>query len=323
MIGRPDNGNTLRTCALMSPATGQLVVGAGMAESRDSMPPASPFGSASQERFILSRRYAAGTGGVRGLLITVLGDYVRPARKAAPSSAFIDVLGRLGVEETACRQALIRAAADGWLIPRREGRYTWWQLSPAFEQFLDLGATKIFGFTATQPEWDRRWLLVLARAPETNRASRHLLRTRLRWAGFGSPAPGIWISTHSGRFREAESVLGEAGMLQEAQIFLAEYLGGGELPVMVREAWDLDEVEQEYEAFLAAFNRQPSSDPLVRLTQLVHAWRRLALIDPALPDELLPAGWSGARAAKLFHRQHTRWIETATAEWQRISARAT
>src|SRR4051812_24456836 len=95
--------------------------------------PPSPYGEGSEASFILSRRYAAGVGGVRGMLITVLGDYVLPSREPAPTSAFIDALGRFGVEESACRQALIRAAADGWLATERTGRFTWWRLTPAFE----------------------------------------------------------------------------------------------------------------------------------------------------------------------------------------------
>ncbi len=268
---------------------------------------------------MLSRRYAAGVGGVRGLLITILGDYVRPSRRPAPTSAFIDVLGRLGVEEMACRQALTRAAADGWLIPRRTGRYTWWQLSPAFERFLNVGAERIFGFAASQPHWDRRWLLVLARLPETNRAGRHLLRTRLRWMGFGSPAPAVWVSTRTDRVKEAEALLDEAGARDDSQIFVCEHVGGGELPSLVRQAWDLDELERMYEGFIAEFNRQPSPDPIVRVTTLVHAWRRVPLADPALPRELLPEHWIGARAAKLFHRQHDRWLPAAMREWDRIS----
>jgi phenylacetic acid degradation operon negative regulatory protein len=270
----------------------------------------------------MSRRYAAGTGGVRGLLITVLGDYVRPARQPVPTSAFIDVLGRLGVEETASRQALTRAAADGWLVVKRQGRFALWQLSPAFEQFLNLGAERIFGFTATQPAWDGQWLVVLARVPETNRAGRHLLRTRLRWAGFGSPAPGVWVSTHLERVKEAEFVLTEAGVYGDAQIFRSEYLAGGDLRALVRQAWNLAEIEQAYEAFIAGFSRQPSPDPLVRNIRLVHVWRRLPLIDPALPADLLPARWIGARAVRLFHRQHARWLPAATREWWRISTPA-
>ena len=268
---------------------------------------------------MLSRRDNVGAASARSLLLTVLGEYVLPTGYAVPTSAFIDVFGRLGVEEKASRQTLMRAAADGWLTSRRDGRYTLWRLSPAAEQFLALGADRIYGFTASQLEWDHRWLLVLARAPETNRPGRHLLRTRLRWAGFGSPAPGVWISTHLDRVKEAERVLDEAGVRDDAQVFLAEYIAGGELETMVHQAWDLDGIETAYKGFLAEFGRQPSADPLVRLAQLVHAWRRFPLIDPALPAELLPARWSGVRAASLFHRQRTKWKPAATDEWRRIS----
>jgi len=290
-----------------------------MTEPSDLAPRAGQPTPGSPERFVWSRRYAAGLGGVRGLLITVLGDYVHPTGQAAPTSAFIEVMSRLGVEDPACRQALNRAAADGWLVATRSGRFTWWQLSPPFEQFLTIGTERIFGFTATQPDWDRRWLVVVTRAAEANRPARHLVRTRLRWSGFGPLGPGVWISTYADRAMDAEIVLREAGVFEDCQIFLSEYLAGGDPAVIVRQAWDLDEVEQEYEAFLAEFTRQPSDDPLVRLTRLVHAWRRLALSDPALPTDLLPAGWIGARAAKLFRRQYAKWLPAATREWGQIS----
>ena len=58
-----------------------------------------------------SRRHAAGAASARGLLLTVLGEFVLPAGGSAWTSAFIDVLGRLGVEEKAARQALMRTAA--------------------------------------------------------------------------------------------------------------------------------------------------------------------------------------------------------------------
>jgi phenylacetic acid degradation operon negative regulatory protein len=270
----------------------------------------------------LSRRHAAGADSARGLLFTVLGEFVLPSGGSALTSTFIDVFARLGVEEKAGRQALMRTAADGWLTSQRQGRRTLWTLSPTAKEFLTDGAERIYDFSGTQPDWDGRWVLVLARAPETERPARHLLRTRLQWAGFGSTAPGVWISTHPDRAREAERVLDEAGVLGDAQIFVAEHFGGGELSAMVRQAWDLDAIEVDYKEFLAEFARAPSSDPLVRTVQLVHAWRRFPLIDPALPDELLPSWWSGARAAKLFQRQHAQWRADAIAEWHRITQAA-
>jgi phenylacetic acid degradation operon negative regulatory protein len=266
----------------------------------------------------VSRRHAAGAESARGLLLTLLGEFVLPAGGLALTSTFIDVLGRLGVEEKASRQALMRTGADGLLVSERQGRRTLWRLTGAAERFLTEGAERIYGFQASQPEWDGRWLIVLARLPETERAARHLLRTRLTWAGFGSPAPGVWISTHADRAPEAERVLGEAGV-HDGQIFRAEHHGGGPLSAMVREAWDLDAVEASYEDFLAGFARAPSIDPVVRMVQLVHAWRRYPLIDPALPAALLPARWSGVRAAKLFARRHAEWQAAARAEWHRIT----
>jgi phenylacetic acid degradation operon negative regulatory protein len=254
------------------------------------------------------------------MMTTILGEFARRTGQPTPSSALIDVLGRFGVGEKAARQALLRASKDGWFVPVRSGRRTLWQLTPTFEQFLNGGEAKIYGFTAVHPEWDRRWLLVLARVSEDNRSGRHLLETRLSWSGFGNPSPGVWISTHTERAKEAEQILREAGVRQGAQIFLAEHLAGDELPALVASAWDLKGLDRDYEAFLAEFGRQPSDDPLMRLLLLVHAWRRFRLIDPALPKELLPAGWSGIRAAKLFHRQHGRWRPAAMAEWRQICA---
>jgi phenylacetic acid degradation operon negative regulatory protein len=291
-----------------------------MARTVPKATPAEQPTGGSLESLKLSRRHTAGAGGTRGLLLTVLGELVLPTEQAVPTSAFIDVLGRLDVEEKASRQLLMRAAADGWLTSQRDGRYTRWRLKPAAAQFLTDGAERIYGFGAEQADWDGRWLLVLARVPETNRPARHLLRTRLRWAGFGSPAPGVWISTHPDRAKEAERVLDEAGVRDDAQIFLADYIAGGELSAMVHQAWDLDEIAETYRLFLSEFARQPSRDPLVSLVRLVHAWRRIPLTDPALPETLLPKPWIGVRAAALFHRQRSRWQVAANAEWHRITA---
>jgi phenylacetic acid degradation operon negative regulatory protein len=257
-------------------------------------------------------------GSARGLLLTVLGEFLLPAGGWVPTSAFLDVLGRLDVEEKAGRQAVMRTAADGMLASRRQGRRTLWSLTQAAEEFLAEGAERIYGFQATQAEWDGRWLIVLARVPESERAARHLLRTRLTWAGFGSPAPGVWVSTHIDRTKEAERVLDEAGV-RDGQIFLAEHHAGGPLSAMVREAWDLDAVEASYEDFLADFGRARGGDPLVRTVQLVHTWRRFPRTDPALPAQLLPARWSGMRAARIFARRRADWHASAQAEWQRIT----
>lgn len=269
---------------------------------------------------MLSRRHAAGPASARGLLFTVLGEFVLPAGETAWTSAFIDVLGRLGVEEKAARQALMRTAADGWLVSERIGRRTIWRLTPAAERLLVDGTARIYGFTGRAADWDGRWLIVLARAPEAERPTRHLLRTRLSWAGLGSPAPGVWVSPHAARLPEVQQALGEAGALPDAQVFVASHTGHGDVRAMVRQAWDLDAIEARYKQFLALFGGRPRRDTLPAIVELVHAWRRFPWIDPALPDELLPSPWSGAAAATLFTTLHANWSATARTEWQALNS---
>jgi phenylacetic acid degradation operon negative regulatory protein len=274
---------------------------------------------ASDGRPRLTRRQAAGGETARGLLLTVLGEFVLPSGGSAWTSAFIDVLGRLGVEEKACRQALMRTAADGWLVADRAGRRASWRLTTRGVQLLAEGTERIYGFTATRTAWDGQWLMILARTPETERPARHRLRTRLEWAGFGSLAPGVWLSPDASLRAEAERILAEAGLLADAHIFLAAHAGGGQLAALIGQAWDLDAIEQRYEDFVAGFADATASDPLARVTELVHAWRRFPWLDPVLPAPLLPAGWSGTRAAALFEGQHARWAAAAMTEWQRIT----
>jgi phenylacetic acid degradation operon negative regulatory protein len=287
----------------------------------------------------LSRRHAAGSPSARGLLFTVLGEFVLPGGGTAWTSALIDAIARLGVEEKNVRQALMRTAADGWLAAERLGRRTRWRLTPAAEQLLTEGTERIYGFTGTAAGWDGQWLLALARVPETDRPARHRLRTRMTWAGFGSPEPGVWISPHTGRVAEATRILAGAGVT-DARVFIARQMpatpetasqatpspegaapagGVGNDAGMARQAWDLDGLEKDYETFLEDFAGSEAEDPIADLIGLVHAWRRFPWVDPVLPPELLPQPWRGTRAAALFHERHDAWSAAAQAAWVTIN----
>jgi phenylacetic acid degradation operon negative regulatory protein len=267
----------------------------------------------------LSRRHAAGAPSARGLLLTLLGELVLPAAAPAWTSAVIAAFARLGVGEKATRQALMRTAAAGGLAGERSGRRTRWRLTDSARTLLTEGAERIYSFAGPAPAWDGRWLVVLARVPESDRRARHVLRTRLSWAGFGSLGPGLWISPHAAREPEAVQVLRAAGAAQDAHVFVAARSGLADVRVMVGSAWNLAELEQRYERFLARFTDPDPSDVLAGQIELVHAWRRFPALDPALPRELLPAGWRGAAAARVFAERHRRWADGARDEWRRLN----
>jgi phenylacetic acid degradation operon negative regulatory protein len=267
----------------------------------------------------LSRRHAAGAPSARGLLFTLLGEFVLTGDGTAWTSAVLAVFTRLGIEEKATRQALMRTAAAGWLDAEKAGRRTRWRLTGNARRLLTDGAERIYSFTGPAPDWDGRWLLVSARIPDSDRRARHVLRTRLSWAGFGSLGPGLWISPHPDREAEATQVLREAGVADGAQLFVARRSGLADVRSMVATAWDLAAVEEQYEQFIEEFRARAPEDVLARQIELVHAWRRFPAIDPALPRELLPARWSGLTAARLFADRHQCWSPEAQREWKRLN----
>jgi phenylacetic acid degradation operon negative regulatory protein len=268
----------------------------------------------------LARRHAAGAASARGLLFTLLGELVLPRDGTAWTSAILAVFARLGVEEKATRQALMRTAAAGWLDAEKTGRRTRWRLTGSARQLLTDGAQRIYSFASRAPDWDGRWLLVVTRIPEADRRARHVVRTRFSWAGFGSLGAGLWISPHPDREEEARGVLRDAGVAHDAHVFVATRTGLGEVRDMVAQAWDLTAVEGQYEQFIGEFGDREPPDVLARQLELVHAWRRFPSIDPALPRELLPARWSGLAAARLFADRHEHWSGRARQEWESLNA---
>jgi phenylacetic acid degradation operon negative regulatory protein len=269
----------------------------------------------------LSRRHEAGAASARGMLLTLLGEFVLPGDGMAWTSAVLAAFDRLGVAEKATRQALMRTSNAGWLTAEKVGRRTRWQLTAAAKRLLTEGAERIYSFGPAQ-DWDRQWVLVQVRIPETDRRARHVVRTRLAWAGFGSLGPGLWISPHSGRQQEAIRVLNEARVADDAHVFVARRTGLSDTKAMVAAAWDLPEIGTEYDRFIAEFRAQTPGDVLIRQLELVHAWRRFPSLDPALPRELLPARWSGTKAAQLFADRHERWLADSRREWKRLNSQS-
>jgi phenylacetic acid degradation operon negative regulatory protein len=254
--------------------------------------------------------------------MTVLGEFVLPAGRPVWTWMLVDTLAGLGVTEKSARQALARAAAEGLLVSERIGRRTRWELTPSARRLLSEGARRIYEFGRSERIWDGRWLLLLVSVPESKRDLRHRLRTRLSWAGFGSPEAGVWISPHLGREDEALEVVKELGLAACAMSFTAAFGRIGGQDEMVSRAWDLTALEERYEAFLADFGGlEPAgrAEALRAQTRLVHEWRRFPFLDPQLPRTLLPANWSGAKAAELFHRKHADWRPAAEQRWDEMS----
>ena len=268
------------------------------------------------------RRRETGGASARALLLTTMGEFVLPRREPVWTAAFVDALAAVGVEEKAARQALARTAAEGLIEPARVGRRTQWSLSEAGRALLEEGARRIYGFMRSERVWDGRWLVLAVTVPETQRQLRHRLRTRLTWAGMGSPAPGLWVVPDAERAPEVAAIVAQLGVASNAMSWVGESAAIGDAADVVAAAWtSLEEVESAYDEFVAAFDVRTAPTQAAAFAaqvEIVQAWRRFPFIDPALPTELLDHDWPGPRAAAVFHRCHERWHSDAQEHWDAL-----
>jgi len=240
------------------------------------------------------------------------------------TGTLVDVLGALGVEDRNARQAIARTAGEGRIVAERHGRLVQWRLSDQTVELLEDGTKRIYGFGATDVDWNRRWLVVLCPVPEEQRVKRQQLRARLGFAGFGFLGPSVAISPHLDRERLANAALRDLQLEADAVVFRAE---GGEMVEpreLLRRAWDLDQLELRYRRFLDRFDGRRPQTPdsqLVALTELVHEWRHFPFVDPEIPTELLPAGWPLSRAKQLFDSRHESWSAPAVARFDELDQR--
>lgn len=272
---------------------------------------------------VVSRRREVSGGSARSLLTTLLGEYVLPSEAPVWTSTLVNVLALFDVEEKAARQALARTAAEGWLRSDRVGRRVRWTLTEPGRRLLAEGASRIYGFGSGSREWDGQWLVVLVSVPESMRDLRHKLRTRLSWAGFGSPTAGVWITPHPAAEADAKLILDELDLSSQAMSFLANYGALGSERSMVTSAWDLADVGARYQRFVDEFGDLSPTTPdevLRAQTMLVHEWRRFPFLDPQLPEALLPPKWTGTTATALFNELHVRWRQPAQERWSELAA---
>lgn len=270
------------------------------------------------------RRRATGATSARSLLLTILGEFVLPRAEPVWTATVVEALAGLGVEEKAARQALARTSAEGLIDPVRIGRRTRWALSDTGRDLLEDGARRIYGFMREQRRWDGRWLVLSVTVPETQRQLRHRLRSRLTWAGMGSPTPGLWVVPHADRAGEVARIVAELGVESSAMSWVGPSGIIGRPEDVVAAAWSsLDEVEAGYDEFVAAFGQRQvddAADAFTAQVELVQAWRRFPFLDPALPAELLDHDWPGPQAAAVFHRCHERWHRRAQAHWDQLGS---
>lgn len=242
----------------------------------------------------------------QSVIITVMAElWPNHPPAVVPSTAVVDILGTIGVTETATRAALSRMQRRGTLQLERLGRRTAYAIAPDVaadiprSQFLTMG----FGGDEGVP-WSGDWTIVIFSLPESERNRRQVLRDRLRWLGFGPVRDGVWLSPRCEvevGTRLLADVLPEGGLILRSR----EFAGS----VDVESAWPLRSIQEAYQHFVQDFRPYifqlragavSQVDALRLWSSALGRWRAFPAVDPDLPRSAMPDDWPQAEARRIF-----------------------
>jgi phenylacetic acid degradation operon negative regulatory protein len=266
-----------------------------------------------------------GAPSARSLLLTVVGELMWPRPEAAWTSTLVHVLGGLGVEERAARQAIARASSAGWIEGTRRGREVCWSIAPAGHRLIRDGAKRVTSMSRTRQGWSGQWLIVLVTIPKELRNARKGLYGGLRWAGFGNPTPGVWLSPYTERETEVNQLITDLDLGDHTLSFIGRpgTVGLTDQEIVER-SWKIHEAESAFQAILDTHEHldpAPGDEMLFAHIRVVSQWQRLPFLDPHLPEELLP-NWIGRRTAARLEELRQRWAPEVHEHWRRLNATA-
>lgn len=243
----------------------------------------------------------------RRLLITLMAEYWLEESAMVPSGALVDLMHDLNISPSGTRTLLSRLKEEGRLVAVKNGRRTYYALSPKARHRLSEGFDLIRTFATGKLPTTPVWTTLLFSIPEGQRAMRQKLRKGLSWMLFAPLYDGTWISPQP-RSQQVLTLCHKLGV-QEATMIQGDIsMAGTHLGNPVN-AWDLELAHRLYTNFskiLAEPLEQLSKGRItppeaMRLrTETINVFRGLPRFDPDLPLSLLPADWPRASAKANF-----------------------
>lgn len=253
-------------------------------------------------------RPAAAVRRSRTVLVGFLGAIVRRMGNWMPIGGTIELLARTGLDPASVRTAVFRLKKRGWLVPQTRAGMRGYALTPVALEELAAGDEVIWH--ARQPaDLADGWCLVNFSVPESARVLRHRLTARLASLGFGNTGSAVWIAP-ARMLPAAQRAIAELGLAHQCVVFTGDYAAGQDLATVVRNGWDLGEIDRGYRQFiedyggqaagLAAAGAVDGKHAFVTYLRVIEHWRKLPFRDPGLPSEVLTGDWSGPAAVRIF-----------------------
>lgn len=212
-------------------------------------------------------------------IVTLYGDVVEPRGGVLWMGNVIQICAMVGLNESVVRTAVSRLVAAGQLVGERDGRRSFYRLTQSAQREYAQAAQVIYGGAMSTTQW------TIAVAPGHDLARQGL-------ATLGGDA---WFGP-------------DRGQAVPGVVFRADVAQAEGLVELVADRWDLAALDRDYCGFLDQWEAHGSvgtpDGALADRLRLVHAFRLMALRDPGLPAQALPAEWPEPLARACFARTY-------------------
>lgn len=243
------------------------------------------------------------------LVITFLGDYLCHSGGGIWMGSLIKFMESLGFNQRFVRSSVFRLKQDGWLDVKKQGRKSYYFMTP--ERFDEVRAANRKIYSVESASWNGKWNLVHILSSTLLDAKVH--GKTLSRLGFGVLDKGVYIQADQGQL-DAMDIDAINQAFSNAHVFQHADMAGLTLRDMqsfIYTTWELQRIQDDYQAFCQMFNpvwQQLKDMPTEELNPedcfklrllLIHFYRRIIIKDPLLPGELLPEDWPGGVAQSL------------------------
>lgn len=245
----------------------------------------------------------------KSLIVTVYGDAILPHGGTAWLGSLIKLVEPFGLSERIVRTAVFRLSKEDWLASTQIGRRSYYTLTETGRRRFEAAHRRIYG--PLRRAWDGEWSIIFSNGGDVTADMRDTLKRELSWMGFGTMGPGA-MAHPSPDQDELRQLLQDFDVADKVVLMRAtadRFSSAPALRNLVQGCWDIERLTADYNEFLERFrpiwrslegaaSLDPQSCFMIRIL-LIHDYRRVMLRDPMLPEELLPADWSGAASRVL------------------------
>lgn len=218
------------------------------------------------------------------LIISFLGDAISPRGGIVSAAAVQVLMAQLGIGHGTVRTAVSRLSADGWIERSREGRNSFYRLSPDVAETVARAEQRIYARSSCLPPEVSQTLAIGAEAFDAEA----LGTLETLGALMLSPQLALCFTAAAAlpeRLRPPATTLAQVSSLYPGTDSIARIAAA-------RQRADLEAIRTAYAPVPAMLESQTviaAGDAMALRCLLIHEWRRIALRIIAIPAGLVQA----------------------------------